>query len=341
VPRDLRWRGFAATLLAFGLGSFAAQGQILGLPTSNRALFEANGAERFLVGTEGKPWTSGTFGCVRTGGRQMHEGLDIRALERDKRGEPTDAILATTSGVVAYVSRHPGLSNYGSYIVCRHLVDGVELYSLYAHMGEILPEIKAGSAVNAGQRLGTMGRTSNTRQSITQERAHLHFELNLLLNDRFAAWHRKSLPGQKNDHGAWNGRNFVGIDPGAVLYHQQLQGSGFSLRRFLQTRTELCRVAVRAKDFPWVRRYAPLVLNNPAAQQEGIAGYELLIDFTGLPFQIIPRPESQLPSKARIALLSVNEPEQAANPCRHLVVKKDGRWELSRQGQELVDLLVF
>ena len=48
------------------------------LPTANRALFEKGGEERFFVGTVGKPWTSGTFGCVRSDGWQMHEGLDIR-----------------------------------------------------------------------------------------------------------------------------------------------------------------------------------------------------------------------------------------------------------------------
>lgn len=347
IPETLRpgttaLRRLARFIILASAGLAAtSQAQVLGLPTANNALFEPDGAERFLVGTEGKPWPSGTYGCVRTDGRQMHEGLDIRTIARDKRGEPTDPILATTSGVVAYVNRQPGLSNYGIYIVCRHQVDGVELYSLYAHLSEIRSGIRAGVAVAAGEQLGTMGRTSNTRQSITQERAHLHFELNLLINERFDAWHQKSLPGQKNDHGVWNGRNFLGIDPGGVLYNQHTLGNQFSLRHFLQTRAELCRVAVRAVDFPWLRRYAPLVLSNPVAQQEGIAGYELVLDFTGLPFQVIPRPASQLPARGKITLLSVNEPEQTARPCRHLVVKKGDRWELSRQGHELLDLILF
>src|SRR5262252_5252683 len=85
------------------------------LPTANRALFEPNGEERFFVGTVGKPWTTGTFGCVRSDGAQMHEGLDIRCLQRDKRGEPTDAVMATADGTVAYINTHSGLSNYGNY----------------------------------------------------------------------------------------------------------------------------------------------------------------------------------------------------------------------------------
>src|ERR1041385_8572541 len=57
------------------------------LPTGNRALFQKGAEEAFFVGTTGKPWQSGTFGCVRSEGWQMHEGLDIRCLQRSKKGE--------------------------------------------------------------------------------------------------------------------------------------------------------------------------------------------------------------------------------------------------------------
>src|SRR6185369_9869556 len=59
-------------------------------PTANQALLEPGHEDKFFAGTVGKPWTSGTFGCVRTDGWQLHEGLDIRCLQRDSRGEPTD-----------------------------------------------------------------------------------------------------------------------------------------------------------------------------------------------------------------------------------------------------------
>src|SRR6059058_1501803 len=102
------------------------------LPTANHALFEPGGEEKFFVGTAGKPWTTGAFGCVRSDGRQLHEGLDIRCLQRDQRGEPTDPVMATADGTVAYISRRPALSNYGTYLVLRHQVEGLEIYSLYA-----------------------------------------------------------------------------------------------------------------------------------------------------------------------------------------------------------------
>ena len=50
------------------LAAAAAHAQPFQLPTANHALFEKGGEERFFVGTVGKPWTTGTFGCVRTEG---------------------------------------------------------------------------------------------------------------------------------------------------------------------------------------------------------------------------------------------------------------------------------
>src|SRR5436190_6192545 len=149
------------------------------LPTANRALFEKGGEERFFVGTVGKPWTSGCFGCVRSDGGQMHEGLDIRCLQRDKRGEPTDPVLASCDGTVAYINPRVSASNYGKYVVLRHLIENMEVFTLYGHLSEFAPGLQAGKAVKAGDAIAVMGRTSNTRERISQERAHVHFEINL------------------------------------------------------------------------------------------------------------------------------------------------------------------
>src|SRR5437773_2224635 len=145
------------SLLA-GFLPFSAWAQPFQLPTANRAMFEKDGEERFFVGTVGKPWTTGTFGCVRNEGAHMHEGLDIRCLQRDKHGEPTDPIVATADGTVAYINKHPSLSNYGNYIILRHKVEGLEIFSLYAHLHEIRRDVKSGQAVKAGEAIGVMGR---------------------------------------------------------------------------------------------------------------------------------------------------------------------------------------
>ena len=311
------------------------------LPTANHALFEKGGEERFFVGTIGKPWTSGTFGCVRTEGWQMHEGLDIRCLQRDKRGDPTDPVMATADGTVAYVNTKAGLSNYGNYIVLRHRIEGLEIFSLYAHLREVRVDLKAGQAVKSGEVIATMGRTTNTRERISPERAHIHFELNLFLNDRFSAWHKTTHPGERNDHGDWNGQNLVGLDPRLILLTQHSEGTNFSLARFIRHQTGLCRVFVRIARFPWLQRYAPLLRPNPKTDKEGVAGYELALNFNGLPFELIPRAASEVPGKARFELLSVNEAEQQKNPCRRLITKKGARWELTSHGTQLLELLTY
>ena len=188
----------AVITLAAGLGAGA---QPFHLPTANRALFEPGHEEKFFVGTVGKPWMSGTFGCVRTDGWQMHEGLDIRCLQRDQHGEPVDPVLATADGTVAYINTRPSLSNYGNYIVLRHQIDGLEIYSLYAHLHAVRAGLKIDQPVKTGEQIAVMGRTTNTREGISRERAHVHFELNLLVNDHFANWYKTAHPGERNDHG--------------------------------------------------------------------------------------------------------------------------------------------
>lgn len=324
------------------LGSNLLLAQPFQLPTANRALFDADGgAERFFVPTVGKPWTSGCFGCVRTEGWQLHEGIDIRCLQRDKRNEPTDPVLATAAGTVAYANRKPSLSNYGIYLILRHLVDGLEVYSTYAHLRELRADLQPGVTVQSGEAIGIMGRTANTRQGISKERAHLHFEFNLFLNEKFPAWYKKKYPGQRNDHGQWNGQNFLGIDPRAVFLEQQEQGPKFNLVRVIQNQPTLCRVFVRETNFPWLTRSAPLIRGNPTATKEGVVGYEIALNFTGIPIELIPRAASEIKFNGRVQLLSVNEAEQQENPCRKLVTKQNGLWKLAPNGVNLIELLTY
>ncbi|HXC98443.1 MAG TPA: M23 family metallopeptidase, partial [Verrucomicrobiae bacterium] len=246
------YRAGGIALLVLCAANTWGRAQMFQFPTANHALLEPGGEERFFVGTTGKQWTTGTFGCVRSDGQQIHEGLDIRCLQRDKRGEPTDPVMATADGTVAYINTRPSLSNYGNYIVLRHVIEGMEIYSLYAHLQTVVPGLRAGQAVKAGETIAIMGRTSNTHETITKDRAHVHFELNLFVNDRFSEWYKKNNPGERNDHGIWNGQNLDGIDPRLVLLEEHQQGTNFSLVQFIKSETELCRVFVRSTSFPWL-----------------------------------------------------------------------------------------
>lgn len=309
-------------------------------PTANHFLYEPGQELKFFAPTApDKPWTSGSFGCVRSDGWQMHEGLDILHLHTDKHGEPTDPVMATADGTVMYASTKPALSNYGKYIVIRHMVDGLEIYSLYAHLSEIEPGIAAGKIVKAGEAIAIMGRTSNTSERINKERAHCHFELNVFVNEHFSSWYRKNFPGERNDHGIWNGQNLNGLDPMQILLGER--DPHFSLLNFVRSQTEMCRVLVRATDFPYLQRYASLVLKNPQADREGVAGYEVALNFNGVAFALLPRAASEIKGAGKFQLLSVNEQEYRAHPCRKLVVEHGGHWQLTDRGLRELELLVM
>lgn len=309
-------------------------------PTANHALYTPGAELKFFAPTApDKPWMSGSFGCVRDNGARMHEGLDIRHLQTDRRGEPTDPVMATADGTVVYFSKKPGLSNYGNYIVIRHIVEGLEIYSLYAHLSAIRPDLKIGEAVKAGEVIATMGRTSSA-EAIARERAHVHFELNVLVNDNFAAWFKKNST-ERNDHGEWNGQNLNGLDVREILLGEHNPKGNFSLLDFLRGQTELCRVLVRATNFPYLKRYPQLVLKNPVAEREGVAGYEVALNYNGVAFALMPRAASEIKGGAKFQLLSVNEAEEAANHCRKLVVKRGGRWQLGNEGLRELELLTY
>lgn len=314
------------------------QSQPFQFPTANHALYEAGGEGKFFVGTTGKGWESGTFGPVRSDGWQIHEGLDIRAIQRDRRGEPLDPVLATADGTVVYISNRPALSNYGKYIVIRHVIDGIEIYSLYAHLSEIVNGLAAGQVVRSGQQIAVMGRTSNTHERITKDRAHVHYELNLLYNDHFSSWFKKTS-NERNDHGDWNGQNLVGVDPRQIILDER--AAGFNLAAWIQNRPELCRVFVRKADLSFVRHYPALVVDNPVARQQGIVGYEISLDGNGVPIRLVPRSASEVKGGAKFQLIGVNEAEYRRNHARRLVVQKGARWYLGSKGLHLLELIAW
>lgn len=309
------------------------------LPTENRALFESGGEARFFAPTPGRTWAAGQFGCVRSDGWQMHEGIDILATRRDRRGEPLDPVRAAADGEVAYVSRKAALSNYGVYAILRHRIDGLEVFTLYAHLREVRAELAPGRRVRAGETIGILGRTANTASAIGKDRAHLHFEVDLLVNDQFPEWLRARDPKARNDHGPWNGRNLLGLDPAELFRAQREKGEAFSLLAHLRGQREMCRVLVADIRFPWLRRYPMLIRRNATAEREGIVAYEVSLNYNGLPFRLIPRSRGEIKGPLATRLLEVNEEEYRRHPCRKLVFKRGQSWILTARGQELISLL--
>lgn len=321
----------------------AAVAQPFYLPTLNRAIFQPGEEGGYFVPTVGREWPSGTFGCVRSEGWQMHEGLDIKCVRRDKKGEPADSITAAADGAVAYVNDKASLSNYGKYIVLRHHLDTLKIFTLYAHLSRVLSQVQPGYRVKAGEVIAVMGRTANTRQGISRERAHLHFEIDLVANDRYAQWYKKKFPGQRNDHGNWNGQNLLGIDPWKLFLEQRRLGARFSLKQFIASQPVLYRALVRDTSFPWLKQY-PDLLHPNAALPGKIVGYELALDSNGLPIRMLPRGAADFADfkkREKTRLLSVEPEVYKKSPCRKLVFKKGQQWVLTAKGITHLDLLTF
>lgn len=224
------------------------------LPTENAALFENQPenyfqfVDRTFEGVRTTPWQGGQFGFVRDPRRiggaiayaRFHEGLDVKPLRRDARGDPLDEVRSIAAGRVVYVTASTGLSNYGRYLVVRHDWEGAgPFYSLYAHLRAA--RVQPGDVVAAGQVVGQMGYTG---AGIDQRRAHVHVELNMLLSSEFEAWHAANFT-TPNHHGIYNGLNLAGLDLQS-LYLASAQNAALSLPAFVKGGEPAFRVRVPA-----------------------------------------------------------------------------------------------
>ena len=268
-----------------------------GFPTDNISLVESRAEQFFMFVDRSTPtgqvqvWQGGNYGFVRnpretaqgTVYTKFHEGIDIAPAARDAKGEPLDEVRAVADGTVGYVTASPRSSNYGNYIVVLHQVgEAGVFYSLYAHLRST--EIAVGTAVRRGQKLGSLGYTG---AGIDRRRAHLHFELGLILSERFDAYYAKTS-GLANGHGNFHGSNLIGLDAGAFLaaHHADPQVMPHD---FLRAQEVYYKVVVpnRGAELELVQRH-------PWLRQPGPAGSAWEISFTGpgVPVAIYPSPQA-------------------------------------------------
>lgn len=259
-------------------------------PTANTAFAEHKPYEAFVQPTQSGETISGLFGCVRNGGRQFHEGIDLLALQRDRRGEATDEVVSIGPGVVRYANNTAGWSNYGRYVVVEHPSDSLGVISLYAHLASVARSTVPGAEVKGGQMLGIMGRSA-AGYTIPRERAHLHLEVGVWLSRHFQAWYNAQQYSARNRHGIFNGFNVVGLDY-LDFVERQRAGEVRDLRDYTARLPVAVSVVVRETLVPdFVQRYPALLadatVDNPAGWQ---------IDFTwfGLPKFWRPLGEAEL-----------------------------------------------
>lgn len=310
-----------------------------GYPT-DRELDRFN-PENFQPTASGRPESAfyGSVRIARIGKRLMpsfHEGIDIAPLARNRAGNPRDVVFAAADGEVAYVNRPAGNSNYGKYVVLSHGDGPGRIYTLYAHLDEIGPEIRKGAPVEQGSILGRMGSTSCER--IPPENRHLHFEVGLMFSARFEKWFKrqKLVP----DHGLFNGWNLVGIDPLAVYEKQEEDNEDeydlYAHLAVIPRAFELVLKTPRQLDF--FRRYPALW------QDAGFKGGAMVIACSenGLPLsgRCANENETVELGRRKHAIRSVDRSALGRNGCR-LVVSENGTWRLSAEGEKWLSILMY
>lgn len=269
-------------------------------PTDNEALAAKRPEEFYMYtdrnfeGVKSKPWTGGCYGFTRTQVRtasgpvcvQFHEGIDIRPVKRDARGEPLDEVRPMAPGVVVHASTDPRKSNYGRYVVVEHTVPEGNIYSLYAHLASVA--CREGQRVGTGNKLGTMGHSG---AGLNRERSHVHVELCLLLNTNFQQYYDSLRLSTPNAHGIYNGMNLAGVDVSQVLL-ACCDGKPFCLRQFFAGLEEQYRVRIPFQGtYPdWIRRY-PFVWHNPKGLKQA-ASIDISFTGEGVPFRATPSTES-------------------------------------------------
>lgn len=293
-------------------------------PTPNRAWLEGNSIESIIQPTQSGDTESGLFGCTRTGGRQYHEGIDIKPMRRDSRGEAEDEVFAAMDGVVRHVASRSGDSSYGRYIVIEHPLAKPTVITLYAHLARIHAGIAEGVSVRRGQAIGVMGRSAGG-YAIPRDRAHLHFEIGLYATRQFQAWYQARRFGSPNQHGIWNGMNLLGLNPLDVFRMAKATGSV----RFEDVFSQLDSVITlkiasrRIPDF--IQRY-PSLLRKPMPMGL-IGGWEISCHWSGMPIVWTPLDPLQTATMKpnEIQILNVDDALLRKHKCRHLVDTKRGK----------------
>ena len=341
-----RWSAIAFALLLCSNVAMLAQNDVvdLVLPTANDALFSGGGPafyqyiERDYKGVKSIPWEGGQYGFVRDPVEtaagivysRFHEGIDIRPLQRDARGEPLDEVRAIAEGKVVHTNLVPGYSNYGKYIVIEHRWDGSSYYSLYGHLSAIA--VRPDQMVHRGEAIAVMGYTG---QGLNQARAHLHLELNFMLSHEFESWHDTFYKKDPNRHGIYNGINLTGLDI-ACFYLALRQKTSLTIPEFIAGEETFYKVTLpKSSNFELPKLYPWMVRSNEVVN---FASWEVSFARSGLPVKIessdkqVTQPELSYVKKSTIDYASLTQDRLAG---------RGAGAHLTKKGRELMRLLIW
>ena len=332
-------------------GGAGAQSLDLILPTDNDALLRDDGpafyqyTDRLARPGVSQPWQGGQYGFVRNVREtpygdvytRFHEGVDIKPLYRDRAGEPLDTVRAIDGGEVMYVNAVEKHSNYGKYVVVEHWWGGSPFFSLYAHLADV--HVRAGQPVQQGDRLGRMGYTG---RGLNRRRAHVHFEINLLLSRIFQPWYDAYFEEDDlNYHGIYSGLNLAGLDVPA-LYLALRNEPSLTIRAFLERQPVFFKVTVPNEgmlDLLW--RYPWLSPEHNAwtmlyRDVEHRPSWQITFARSGLPLHI--EPSDRAVTEPLVEVLD-RSPIDYRYLTKGLVTGTRDSYSLSKNGLRYIDLL--
>ncbi len=307
-------------------------------PTPNSAFARGENPETYVQPTESGKTRSALFGCVRNEGERFHEGLDLAPLKRNRRGDPSDPILAALDGRVVYINRNPGHSNYGIYVVLDHPDIQPAIYSLYAHLNSINAKLKIGFNVAGGDKLGVMG-NSASGYSIPPDRTHLHFEMGLRLSDNFDEWYEQNGFPDKNVHGNYNGMNLMGFDP-HDFYMKDKSGEINSIENYIKTLPVAYTLRISSAKTPHFISHYPELLRRPLSSAT-LTGWDIQFTSWGLPISWIPRYDNPHPreNKGEMDLVSFNAERLKEYSCRETVVLTGEGPEIGNGARRTIEII--
>jgi hypothetical protein len=206
--------------------------------------------------------------------------------------------------------------------------------------------IVAGQPVHKGQVIATLGHSSDTREGIPSERAHLHFEINFMLNSNFHIWYPRHEP-KAPPFGDYNGLNLFGTDPAAIL-RAYAANPKLNFAEYIAREPVAFTVLVGARPFPWLALHPEQVQLSSAASRADVVAYEVGVTWYGLPVAVWPRSDAEISESARRVLQRalpvlqrVDEAALERSPCRDLVKRGRHGWQLAQDGQEWVQILTY
>jgi murein DD-endopeptidase MepM/ murein hydrolase activator NlpD len=316
----------------------------LALPTDNDALFTGDGSafyqyiERNYKGVKSTPWEGGQYGFVRdpmetSAGivyTRFHEGIDIRALHRDARGEPLDEVRAIADGQVVHTNLVSGYSNYGKYIVIEHHWEGSDYYSLYGHLSSIA--VQPGDTVKRGQHIAVMGYTG---AGLNQARAHLHLELNLMFSHQFETWYNAFFRNDPNHNGIYNGINLAGLDI-ARLFLALRKNPALTIPEFLSKEEVFYKVSLPKSPHFELPKLYPWMLVAGARNQK--SSWKVSFARSGVPLRIEPSDKQVTQSELSYVKKS---PIDYSSLTRDVISGHGENAHLTNYGRQLMRLLIY